>query len=372
MPHRLKFLFIPLLVAGLAMTFFPGVIHADGETSTGSVFASSNTVPLLQYPEGLTSWDGKVYVATYNVVTPTDSRIFVFDAATGRLLHTIGGKPGQELVSSNYLLGLTIDHRTGDLYVGANGNGQILRIQHPDSDNPRISVYATYPPGGGPEDLVFYKDGTLFASDSNLGAVYAIPPGGGSIRTVIAPGNPLLTAPVEGLTPNGIVFSPDWHTLYVANTWSDDIIAFHVNDEGQITDSGRIFVQNKNDDLEEYPTGFTALLLPDTKIGASASTPLNGPDGLALDSRGDVWAGSNLGDNVTEVSPQGKIIATYGTSAVTQGGLLNQPTSLTFVGDRIFTTNLGIFTGLAGSPHLPFTVVSFDVGVCGAAGNGNY
>ena len=38
----------------------------------------------------------------------------------------------------------------------------------------------------------------------------------------------------------------------------------------------------------------------------------------------------------------------------------------------VYTTNLGIFTGLAGKPKLPFTVVKFDVGVTGAGGNGNY
>jgi sugar lactone lactonase YvrE len=341
--------------------------------SSGNVFASSSTIPLLQFPEGITSWNNKIYISTYNVNAPTSSRIFVFDASNGKLKNTIGGQPGQELVSANVLLGLTIDHNTGDLYVGANGSGQILRIQNPDSKKPTISVYATYPSGGGPEDLVFFKDGTLFASDSNLGAVYSIPPGGGKINTVIAPGNPLLAAPVAGLNPNGVIFSQDWHTLYVANTYSDNIIKFGVNDAGQLTDSGSVFAQNVNHDLEEYPTGFDALVLPDTKIGASASTPLNGPDGLALDSQGRIWVASNLGDNLTVLDPTtGKVVETFGTSAVTQKGLLNQPAGMTFVGNTVYCTNLGIFTGLAGSPNLPFTVASFDAGVSGAGGNGNY
>ncbi|HEY7413829.1 MAG TPA: SMP-30/gluconolactonase/LRE family protein [Ktedonobacteraceae bacterium] len=99
---------------------------------------------------------------------------------------------------------------------------------------------------------------------------------------------------VEGLSPNGIVISQDWHTLYVANTYADSITAFSVNNAGQVMDSGHTFAQNLNDDLEEYPTGFDALVLPDTKIGAAASTPLNGPDGLALDSQGRIWVASNL------------------------------------------------------------------------------
>ena len=349
--------------------------HASSSSSnwSGSVFASSDSVPLLQFPEGITSWHNKIYVSTYNVNAPTSSRIFVFNASNGKLKRTIGGQPGQELVSANVLLGLTIDHNTGDLYVNANGAGQVLRIQKPDSDKPTISVYATFPKGGGPEDLVFFKDGTLFDTDSNLGAVYSIPPGGGKINTVIAPGNPLLTAPVAGLNPNGVIFSQDWHTLYIANTYSDNVIKFGVNDSGRLTDTGSVFAQNVNDDLEEYPTGFGALDLPDTKIGASASTPLNGPDGLALDSLGRIWVASNLGDNLTVLDPKtGKVVKTLGTSAVTQNGLLNQPAGMTFVGNTVYCTNLGIFTGLAGTPNLPFTVASFDAGVSGAGGNGNY
>jgi sugar lactone lactonase YvrE len=345
----------------------------------GTVFASSTTTPLLQFPEGLTAWKGKIYTATYNVANPALSRILVFDAKTGKLVNTLGGKPGQELINQGPLLGLTFNHRTGDLFCAANGAGVILRIQKPWSDHPQISVYATYPKGGGPEDLVFYKDGTLFATDSNLGVAYTIPPGGGQVHLLIGPpgtGAPvsddgLFASPVAGLSPNGIAFSLDWHTLFIANTWSDSIIAFHVNDDGQIVGHPRIFAQHRNDDLEEYPTGFTALIQKDTKIGPGASTPLNGPDGLDLDSEGHLWVSSNLGDNLTVLDGRtGKVITTYGKSAVTQGGLLNQPSNVTWVGTTAYCSNLGIFTGLAGTPNLPWRIVAFKVGVTGAAGNG--
>ena len=345
----------------------------------GTVFASSATTPLLQFPEGLTAWQGKIYTATYNVATPSNSRILVFDASSGKLLNTLGGKAGQELINQGPLLGLTIDRRTGDLYCAANGAGKILQIRDPGSANPQISVYAAYPKGGGPEDLVFYKDGTLFATDSNLGVVYTIPPGGGQARLLIGPpssGAPvsddkLFASPVPGLSPNGIAFSLDWHTLFTANTWADSVIAFDVNDQGQVTGHPRILAQRVNHDLEEYPTGFDALKQRDTKIGASASTPLHGPDGLDLDSQGHLWVSSNLGDNLTVLDPKtGSVITTYGTSAVTQGGLLNQPSNVTWVGTTAFCSNLGIFTGLAGKPKLPFTIVAFKVGVSGAGGNG--
>ena len=370
----------------------PGLVHAD--SLSGTVFASSTSNALLQYPEGITSWQGVVYTATYNVVNPSDSRIFAYRASDGQLINTIGGNQGQGLVSSGALLGLTIDHTTGDLYAAANFTGEILRIQNPTSPNAQVSVYATVPSGGGPEDLVFYKDGTLLSSDSNLGVVYAILPGGGKAITLLGPpgsgalvsdhglffsGNSCAGGYVAGLSPNGIVFSRDWKTLYVANTWADSIIAFDVTDVKNMGNP-HVFAQNVNDDLEEYPTGFAALLhrpppplCSTAPYGTSAaSTPLNGPDGLALDSNGNIWVASNLGDNLTVLDGKtGKVIATYGTSKVTQGGLLNQPSGMTFVGTTVYCTNLGIFTGLAGS-NLPFTLVSFNAGVTGAGGNGNY
>lgn len=346
-----------------------------------TVLASSSTQSLLQFPEGLTSWNGKIYVATMNDVNTSghDNRIFVFDTQ-GNLVNTIGDQPGQDLVNTGGINGLTIDRNTGDLYVAANIHGQILRIQNPASPNPTISVYATYPAGGGPEDMAFNRFGTLYASDSNLGVVYAIPPGGGTPQLVIGPAgsgapvsdNGLLQSPVQGLSPNGMVFSQDYSTLYVANTWADSVVAFDVNSQGQVTGNARIFAQNKNDDLEEYPTGFDALKQSDTRIGPSASTWLNGPDGLALDSQGHVWVASILGDTISELDSTGHLIATYGASAVTANGLLNMPASLTFVGSTLYATNLGLFTGLAGQPDLPFRVVSCNVGVTGAGGNGNY
>jgi len=346
----------------------------------GRVFTSSTKVPLLQFPEGITNWHGKIYVGAYNVVTPTDSRIFVYNEK-GTLLCQLGGQPGQELISSGQLLGLTINRETGDLFANANGTGNVLRIHNPGCEHATVSIYATYPgTGGGPEDMAFNKQGTLYDSDSNRGLVYAIPPGGGVAKLIIGPpssGAPiddkgLLQAPIAGLTPNGVVFSLDDRTLYIANTYADSVVAFDVNAQGKVTGNARIFAQHLNPDLEEYPTGFDALVQPDTKIGPSASTPLNGPDGLALDSKGRVWVASNLGDNITVLDHQGNVVKTYGTSEVTAHGLLNQPASLTFVGDSVYTTNLSIFTGLAGKPNLPFTVVRFDVGVTGAGGNGNY
>jgi hypothetical protein len=87
---------------------------------------------------------------------------------------------------------------------------------------------------------------------------------------------------------------------------------------------------------------------------------------MALDSAGRIWVADAFGDNLTILDPHsGRIEGTIGSSAITQGGLLNAPASLTFVDDRVFATNLGLF-----GP--PWSVADFRVGVTGAGGNGNY
>jgi sugar lactone lactonase YvrE len=368
------------LIALLGLVAWQRPALAGHTAPNGETFASSATIPQLQYPEGITSWNGKLYVSTYNFVSPEDSRVLVFNAHSGHLMRALGDRPGEELLRSP-LLGLTIDPRTGDLYACSNFTGQILRIKRPHSGNPEVSVYAQYPPGGGPEFLAFNQFGTLFASDSNLGLLYTIPPGGGQLNLLIGPpgsgapisDNGLLQSPVAGLSPNGLVFGLDFRTLYVANTYYDRLVAFDVNAQGQVTGNARVFAERPNPDLETYPTGFEAIILPNTQIGPSATTPLNGPDDLALDSLGRIWAASVFGDNVSVFNPQnGAVVKTLGSSAATQGGLLNAPTGMTFVGESVFVANLGLFTdGSNGNPLLPWTVTKFDAGVTGAGGNGN-
>ena len=351
--------------------------HGYEEVAAPRIFASNTDVPELQLPEGITAWQGHVFVGTYNYVNPTDSRIFVFDSKTGVLEQTIGGKPGQELVSQGQLLGLTIDQRTGDLFASANGSGNILRIQHPASDNPTISVYATYPTGTeaapGPEDLAFSDNGWLYASDSNNRLLYAIPPGGGQPQLIVGPAgsgakfsdNGLFSQPEAGFAPNGLVFSKDFRTLFTVNTDTDSVIAMDVGPDGMVTGNIRVLAQNLNNDLMQEPAGFESLKRPDTRIGATAGTPLNGPDGLALDAKGHLWVADVFGDNRTELDPDtGAILGTVGSSAITQGGLLNSPASITFVGQNILATNLGLFSQ-------PWSVAEYPVGVAGAGGNGN-
>src|SRR5690349_14535002 len=218
--RSIRILFLAL-IAGLAiLTVVAGPAlpsRASGSTE-GTVFASSEQYPDLVLPEGLTSWHEKLFVGTYNLVDPTHSRILVFNAASGHLMRELGGgnNPGEDLISNGALLGLTINPATGDLFCSNNFSGNILRIQNPGSGHPRISLYASYPQDTelppGPEDLAFNAQGALYASDSNNGRLYKIPPGGGQIQLVVGPPGSgaqfsdggLFAAVAPGLAPNGI------------------------------------------------------------------------------------------------------------------------------------------------------------------------
>src|SRR5260370_18209301 len=174
---------VTLLAVLVGSKFAPlRIAHAD---NGGTVLASSSTTSLLQFPEGLTSWQGKVYVATYNVNSGASNHILVFDASTGKLLNTLGDQPGQQDISAGPINGLTIDQSTGDLYAAANVIGYILRIHNPGKPNAQVSRYSHFPNNGGPEDMAWDRQGDLYASDSTLGLVYRIPPGGAPTLVIV-------------------------------------------------------------------------------------------------------------------------------------------------------------------------------------------
>jgi sugar lactone lactonase YvrE len=358
----------------LFLGFHQSTLAIATTTCGATIFASSEQIPLLQYPEGIAAWNGKVYISTYNFNQPKDARIFIFNASNGKLIRALGGRSGQELISSGALLGLTIDRQTGTLYAASNTTGKVLQIQNPDSSAPRVKVYAQLPQGAGPEAMIMNRQGVLFVTDSNRGVVYTIPPGGKKFEVAIGSTDKgaqiddrgLLQSPVAGLSPNGIAISSDRRTLYINNSYTDSILAFDMNEKGQVKGNGRVFAKYFNPDLEVAPiNGLEGMMLADTRIGASATTPINGPDGVAVDNQGRVWAVSLFGDNVTVFNPKnGKIVASYGNSALNQGGILNAPSNITFVDNAAYITNLGLFTdGTKGNPKLPFTIVKLSLGV---------
>lgn len=361
---------LTLSLIGISTTAFACIPQPTQE----ALFASG--LRDLTAPEGITAWRGRVYVATMNIASSAQnplSRIFVFNEQ-GQLLSTIGTHPGEEVVAEGAINGLIIDHKTGDLFVAANAESKVLRIQHP-LFHPVISTYAqltgTLGLTAGPEDMVLDAQDNLLLSDSNQGIIWRISPRG-QVEKFLGPGarysdHGLFASSIPGLSPNGLAFSPDMRRLYIANTWQDSVIVFEYDPtRGTLRGDGHphIFAQHYNPDLEEHaPPEFAAMEIG--KVGSSASTWLNGPDGLATAANGHIFIACSNGDNVTELDEAGHFIRTWGSSIVTSRGLLDMPASVTFDGDSVLVTSMSLFIGT----H--YGVVRLHVGELGAFGNGN-
>ena len=131
-----------------------------------------------------------------------------------------------------------------------------------------------------PNDVVVKRDGTIWFTDPT----YGIKP-----RTQETPGNYVyrfdpatsrLTAAVrDAVMPNGLCFSNDERTLYVADSGTPrHIRAFAVDAAGGL-DAGRVF----------------------------AAIDKGGPDGIKCDEFGNVW--SSTGDGAQVFSPAGRLVA---------------------------------------------------------------
>ena len=339
-------------------------------TDGGHVVVDSATTPGLAYPEGLTSFRGRLYIGTYQVAQANSSRIFVVEPGSGVVVNVLGAAPGQELIAAAPLLGLAVDPLTGDLFVGANGLGEVLRVHNPTKPDATVQVYAHLPSGAGPEDLTTDSSGVLWLTDSNLGNVYRVPsaehvelvmgPAGSGAQVQDTAG--LLGSPVAGLSPNGLAVSPDGSRLLLANTATDSILSVALAG-GRAVGALRVFATNPTDAFDVFPYGFESLTDVRTTYGASANRPLNGPDGLRFDGSGHLWAADILGANLTELDGStGAVIRTLGTSAASGTGSLSGPAGLAFMGGNVYTTNLSIFSdGSNPNKAVPFSVVGFGL-----------
>lgn len=120
-----------------------------------------------------------------------------------------------------------------------------------------------------PNDLVFRSDGTLYFTDPPYGLT---PPYGmegqqgelefnGVYR--LSPGGRLALTCRDFDRPNGLAFSPDEKTLYIADTPRQQVRAFHVAPNGDLS-SGEVFAE---------------------LWGEGGGRP----DGMKVDTRGNLW-----------------------------------------------------------------------------------
>ena len=191
---------------------------------------------------------------------------------------------------------------------GSNGlaldaKGQLVMCEHGDR---RVSVLTK---GGGkrtladrwngkrfnsPNDLAIHKNGDIYFTDP----IYGLPKRANDpMREIdfcgvyrVEPNGKVTLQYREISRPNGIAFSPDQKTLYVANSDGRDPIwrAFPVKDDGNLGDPKPFFDASKQ-----------------TKIRAG------GGDGLKVDQQGNVFATGPGG--VLVLSPKGELLGRIST-----------------------------------------------------------
>ena len=165
----------------------------------------------------------------------------------------------------------------GNLVSCEGGNFKVTEM---DAEGNVIGVLAEKyngKPFNSPNDLVVDKKGGIYFTDPRFGsdktlnqdieAVYYIKANGEIIRVA------------ENRTkPNGIILSPDEKLLYVADTFSQYVWAFDVNEDGTLTNE----------------RNFCELRLPESKENLRVPTD-SGADGMTIDKPGNLYVTTRIG-----------------------------------------------------------------------------
>jgi gluconolactonase len=241
------------------------------------------------WSEGPVWKDGSLYFSDVpaNILyswTPGSKRAEVF-------LEPSGGIPANPDFVEPGSNGLALD-AGGHLVVCQHGGRRIVRLE----DNGRTqTVIADRFEGrrlNNPNDLVFHSSGAIYFTDPSYGfkgrdsSPLKEIPWNGVYR--IAPDRTIALLTKDLPFPNGLAFSPDEKTLYVAvsDAASPHIMAFEVHDDG-LLGTGRLF--------------FDAVSL--LRRGLKGTC-----DGLKVDIHGNVFATAPGG--LVVLSPEGKHLGT--------------------------------------------------------------
>ena len=206
-----------------------------------------------------------------------------------------------------------LDEMAPDSFQGSNGSivdkdGSILMTQHGArrivrlDDQMKLSVYLDKANGkrlNSPNDLAFTPDGALWFTDPPYGLVGQDkdPAKEQPFNAVWRHAGGKTTAVITDLPrPNGIGFSGDGKKLYISNSEPEMFVnVYDVNEDGTVS-NGRRFIT--------FPS----------------PNPVDVPDGLEVDSAGNVWASGPGGIRI--ISPDGKVLGQIKTPDRAQANMI--------------------------------------------------
>jgi gluconolactonase len=201
---------------------------------------------------------------------------------------------------------------------GCSGNGRRIVRFDPNGEMVNIADRLGGRRINGPNDLAITPSGSIYFSDR----VGDVNPDVGIDHSSIISAEPQAEGTYETVRrtfdtsmPNGLLFSSDYKTLYVAESdyradQKRELRAYPVNDDGSLGDY---------EVLHDFG-------------------PHRGIDGMTLSSEGNIvactgWEISGPGGNVTVFDPAGRIIETHPTPAL-------RPTNCTFVGEDLYVSSI--------------------------------
>jgi gluconolactonase len=205
---------------------------------------------------------------------------YFVDIRRSRLYRIVPGKPAELLrEQTGEGNGTTFDLQ-GRLVICEGGHRRVTRW----STDGRSEVLMDRHEGkrlNRPNDVVCRSDGSLWFTDPGLRVALAereLPYAG--VYRVAPDGATALTADCE--YPNGLAFSPDERTLYVANTrWTQYIHAFELDGTGAVV-RRRIFADMSSDEIDGVPDGMKVDVEGRVYCTGPGGTWVFAPDGTRL------------------------------------------------------------------------------------------
>ena len=244
-----------------------------------------------------------------------DPAIFRFDCKSRKLVSFSTG----EMVTALALVpeGMLVAAQSGLWLADPDTGGRVRSLGHPESHIPTNQ----FNDGKCDNRNRFWVNTVDLGFARNAGALYRMEPDGRFVTMG------------TGLTvPNGMGWSPDNRTMYLADTADRTIYAYDYREESGDISNRRALVR-----------------IPESATGA--------PDGLAVDDHGNIWVAVFDGWRISQFSPAGKLINEIAMP-------VPRPTSCTFGGHdnrTLFVTSARIRVSEATLKEAPLSGAVFEL-----------
>ena len=246
---------------------------AQGQVNT----EVTTVVDQIPFPEGPLFVNDRLHWVEY-----TSNRLMRLDGESRTVLHEQEGCGHNGLVLSP----------NGQLVLICYESNEILYLDLDGNVVERIDADANGEPFNHPNDIVFTDEGGAYITTSGpfvaaakqiVGGVYYRAPGADSFIEVAD----------DVHFGNGIVVINEGNTLLVAEHNANRILSFDIADDGAL--SNRQLFARMTD------------LLP----GPAQPSIWLGPDGMKLDSKGNIFVAHYMGGQVVKISPEGKFLQRF-------------------------------------------------------------